>query len=121
MGLPLKQRWETSAELGRQRLRSDPEGAKNVEVAKDFLRFFIKPKGQQRVAENRARPEYSVLPSVVKDDPWWMKEDPHRVRTSSRACSGRHCRNSGPSNPAYAQLQNEHTWSTGWMDIIRAE
>jgi ABC-type glycerol-3-phosphate transport system substrate-binding protein len=22
-------------------------------------------------------------------------------------------------NPAYAQVQNEHVWSTGWMDIIQ--
>ena len=22
-------------------------------------------------------------------------------------------------NPAYAQVQNEHTWMTGWMDIIQ--
>ena len=21
-------------------------------------------------------------------------------------------------NPAYAQEQNEHVWSTGWMDVI---
>ena len=23
------------------------------------------------------------------------------------------------SNPAYAQVSNEHTWSQGWMDIIQ--
>ena len=23
-------------------------------------------------------------------------------------------------NPAYAQVQNEHSWSAGWMDIIQS-
>ena len=32
-----------------------PKGAKNVDVAKDFLRYFIQPEDQQRAAEGRAR------------------------------------------------------------------
>ena len=39
--------------------------------------------------------------------------------TRSRACSARPCRSSGLFNPAYAQVQNEHVWGTGWADIMQ--
>jgi ABC-type glycerol-3-phosphate transport system substrate-binding protein len=59
------------------------------------------------------------MPSIVKDDPWWMKDDPHRVAYVQQGVLGPTLPQFWAFNPAYAQIQNEHAWSTGWMDIIQ--
>jgi len=57
------------------------------------------------------------MQSIVKDDPCGSTRDPHRVAYVQQGCSGRR-----PCilvyNPAYAQVQNEHVWSAGWIDIM---
>ena len=57
-----------------------PKGAKNVAVAKDFLKYLIQPKVCNEYAEDRARPQTCRrCRSIVKDDPWWLDQDPHRA------------------------------------------
>ena len=46
--------------------------------------------------------------------------DPHRVAyVDAGAARRRPCRNYGPYNPAYAQVQNEHVFPNGWVDIMK--
>jgi len=60
------------------------------------------------------------MPSIVKDDPWWLdSRDPHRVAYVQQGLLGPTVPQFWVFNPAYAQVQNEHVWSTGWMDIIQ--
>jgi multiple sugar transport system substrate-binding protein len=96
-----------------------PKGAKNVEVAKDFLKYFIQPKVNNEWLKTGIGRNIPCMPSVVKDDSWWMKEDPHRVAYVQQGLLGPTLPQFWAFNPAYAQVQNEHTWSTGWMDIIQ--
>src|SRR5438552_2095959 len=56
-----------------------PRGAKNVAVAKDFLKYFIQPTVNAELLKTGLARRVPAMPSVVKDDPWWLKEDPHRV------------------------------------------
>ena len=59
------------------------------------------------------------MPSIVKDDPWWLDpKDPHRVAYVQQALLGPTVPQFWVFNPAYAQVQNEHVWSTGWTDIM---
>src|ERR1700704_4444500 len=55
-----------------------PKGAKNIETAKDFLKYFIQPKVNGEWLKTGLGRNIPCMPSVVKDDPWWLKEDPHR-------------------------------------------
>jgi multiple sugar transport system substrate-binding protein len=96
-----------------------PKGAKNVEVAKDFLKYFIQPKVNNEWLKTGLGRNIPCMPSVVKDDAWWLKEDPHRVAYVQQGVLGPTVPMFFAYNPAYAQVQSEHAWSTGWMDIIQ--
>src|SRR5215469_5229091 len=49
-----------------------PQGAKNVEVAKDFLKYVIQPKvANERLKTGLGR-NIPCMPSIVKTDHWWF-------------------------------------------------
>ncbi len=96
-----------------------PKGAKNVDVAKDFLKYFIQPKvNNERLKIGLGR-NVPVMPSIVKNDPWWFA-DPHRKAYTEQAVFGPTAPAYWAFNPAYAEVQNTHVWSTAWADIMRA-
>jgi multiple sugar transport system substrate-binding protein len=94
-----------------------PKGAKNVEVAKDFLKYFIQPKVNNEWLKTGLGRSLPCMPSVVKD-PWWSA-DPHVVAHVQQGVLGPTVPQFWVYNPAYAQVQNEHTFMTGWMDVIQ--
>ena len=59
------------------------------------------------------------MPQTVKDDPWWFA-DPHRAAYTKQGVLGATVPAYWAFNPAYAQVQNEHVWSTAWIDILNA-
>ncbi len=86
-GLPLRQRWQADA------VRKSapgacfiPKGAKNVEIAKDFMQVLPAAGGDERESEGRAGPHRCrSIPQIVKDDPWWLGSQ----RSASAAlCAG---------------------------------
>ncbi len=120
MGLPLGNDGKAVASQAPSACGMIPKGATNPTVAKEFLKFLIQPQALNEYLKTGLGRNIPCMPAIVKDDPWWLDpKDPHRARlTSSRASSVRRCRVSGRSNPAYAQLQNEHVWAVAWADII---
>ncbi len=58
------------------------------------------------------------MPSIVKDDPWWLDQDQHRAAYLKQGLLGPTLPTFWTFNPAYAQIQNEHVWPTGWSDIM---
>ena len=94
-----------------------PKGAKNVELAKEFLRYFIQPEINNEWLKTGLGRNVPAMPSIVKNDPWWQA-DPHRKAYVDQAVLGPTMPVYWAFNPAYAQVQNEHVWSTGWMDVI---
>ena len=96
-----------------------PKGAKNVEVAKDFLKYLSQPKVNGELLKVGLARNAPPMPSIVKDDPWWLDpKDPHRVAYVRQAVLGPTTPQYWAFNPAYAQVQNEHVWSTAWADIM---
>jgi multiple sugar transport system substrate-binding protein len=96
-----------------------PKGAKNVTVAKEFLKFVIQPKVLNELLKTGLARRVPSMPSIVKDDPWWLDpKDPHRVAYVNQAVLGPTVPQFWVYNPAYAQIQNEHVWPTGWTDIM---
>ncbi len=56
-----------------------PKGAKNVAVAKDFLRYIVQPKVANEYLKNGLGRWLPAVPAMVKEDPWWLDpSDPHR-------------------------------------------
>jgi len=96
-----------------------PKGAKNVEVAKDFLKFLIQPKVNNERLKTGLGRNVPCMPSIVKADHWWF-DDPHRAAYTTQCLLGPTSPQFWVYNPAYAQVQNEHVWMQGWMDIIQS-
>src|ERR1700726_3420308 len=119
MGLPLSNDGEPVPSVANNACGLIPKGAKNVAVAKDFLKFFIQPKVNNEWLKTGLGRNIPCMPSVVKDDPWWLKDDPHRVAYVEQGVLGPTSPQFWAYNPAYAQLQNEHVWAVGWVDIMK--
>ena len=96
-----------------------PKGAKNVAVAKDFLKYLIQPQVDNEYSENRSRPQSAG--DAGRSSRTTRGGSPTRIArpTQSRSCSARPCRASVTFNPAYAQVQNEHVWAVAWADIMK--
>jgi multiple sugar transport system substrate-binding protein len=93
-----------------------PKGAKNVDVAKDFLKYLIQPEVLNEYLKTGLGRNIPCMPSIVKDDPWW-RADPHRAAYVQQGVLGPTMSTFWTFNPAYAQVQNEHVWPTAWADI----
>ena len=94
-----------------------PQGAKNIAVAKDFLKYFIQPKVNNEWLKVGLGRNIPVMPDIVKNDPWWLA-DPHRAAYTQQGVLGQTVPAYWAYNPAYAQVQSEHVWSTAWIDIM---
>jgi multiple sugar transport system substrate-binding protein len=95
-----------------------PKGAKNVEVAKDFLKYFIQPQVNNDWLKVGLGRNIPVMPAVVKNDPWWLA-DPHRKAYTEQGVLGPTLPAYWAFNPAYAEVQNTHVWSAAWADVMR--
>ena len=49
-----------------------PKGAKNVEVAKDFLKYVIQPTVVNQYLKGGLGRTLPAMPDLVKDDPFWL-------------------------------------------------
>jgi multiple sugar transport system substrate-binding protein len=96
-----------------------PKGAKSVEVAKDFLKYFIQPQVNNEWLKTGLGRNIPCMPVVVKDDPWWLKEDPHRAAYVNQGLLGPTVPTFWAYNPAYAQVQNEHVFPTAWIEVVK--
>jgi multiple sugar transport system substrate-binding protein len=97
-----------------------PKGAKNVTVAKDFLKYLIQPKVNNEYLKTGLARRVPAMPSIVKGDPWWLDPaDPHRVAYVNQALLGPTTPQFWVYNPAFAQVQNEHVFPTGWAEIAK--
>jgi multiple sugar transport system substrate-binding protein len=97
-----------------------PKGAKNVTAAKDFLKYLIQPKVCNEYLQSGLGRRLPAMPAIVKNDPWWLDpNDPHRVAYTTQGLLGPTVPTFWTSNPAYAQVQNEHVWQTAWAEIMK--
>jgi multiple sugar transport system substrate-binding protein len=120
MGLPLSNDGKPVPSQANNPGHVIPKGAKNVTVAKEFLKYLIQPKVSDEYLKTGLARNIPAMPSIVKTDPWWLDPvDPHRVAYVQQGLLGPTAVQFWAFNPAYAQVQNEHVWSTGWTDIMQ--
>ena len=118
MGLPLSNDGKPIASQLTVVNKLIPKGAKNVEVAKDLLKYFIQPKVVGEWLKVGLGRNIPIMPSIVKNDPWWFA-DPHRKAYTEQGVLGETLPAYWAFNPAYAEVQNTEVWGTAWADIIR--
>ena len=118
MGLPLSNDGKPVPAQVANAVALIPKGAKNPDVAKDFLKYFIQPKVINELLKTGLGRNIPPMPSIVKNDHWWF-EDPHRKAYVELGLLGPTIPEFYVFNPAYAQVRNEHVWATGWTDIMQ--
>jgi multiple sugar transport system substrate-binding protein len=94
-----------------------PKGAKNIEVAKDFMKFLIQPQILNEYLKTGLGRNIPCMPSIAENDPWWLA-DPHRKAYVEQGLLGPTLPNFWVFNPAYASVENTHVWPTAWADVI---
>jgi multiple sugar transport system substrate-binding protein len=96
-----------------------PKGAKNVEAAKEFLKYLIQPKVSSEYLKGGLGRNLPVFPEVVKNDPFWLDpKDPHRPPYVRQVLFGPTMPDYFVYNPAWAQVRTEHPFNVAWAEIV---
>ena len=85
-----------------------PKGAKNVAVAKEFAKYMIQPKVLNQYLKAGLGRWALPIPEIVQSDPFWLKEDPHRIAYTTQSVLGPTVPIYEAYNPAIAQVGSEH-------------
>ena len=91
-----------------------PNGAKNVEVAKEFMKFLIQPKVMNAYLKQGLGRWLPAYPSLVKTDPFWLDpSDPHRANLCARRPDRPDAAVYYPVfNPGWSEVNATQIW--GW-------
>ncbi|HVY17627.1 MAG TPA: extracellular solute-binding protein [Rhodopila sp.] len=117
--LPLDNGGKQVAALLGVELAFIPKGAKNVDTAKDFLRYLVQPANLNSYLKEARGRWLPVMPSMVKSDPYWLDpKDPHRSVAVKQGVVDPTATWFYVFNPAYAQVNAEHTFAVAAADVI---
>jgi multiple sugar transport system substrate-binding protein len=119
MGLPLdKSGKRMPAELGASGAFI-AKTAKNIPVAKDFLKYMIQPKVVNEYLKTGLGRWLPPMPDLVKSDPFWLKEDPHRTAYATEAMIDPTVPNYPSFNPGYAECNAQQIWGIAVADVVK--
>ena len=96
-----------------------PKGAKNVQGAKDFLKYLIQPEVTNQYLKTGLGRWLPAMPELVKNDPFWLDRDPHVAPYARAGLLGPTVPNYPVFNPGYAEANAQQTWGTAEADVIR--
>jgi multiple sugar transport system substrate-binding protein len=97
-----------------------PKGAKNVEVAKDFMKFWMQPQVMNENLKAGLGRWVPAIPQIVKDDPWWLDpSDQHRVAYVHEAVLDPTTAVYEGFTPAWGQVNAEQVWGQAHADVIK--
>jgi multiple sugar transport system substrate-binding protein len=97
-----------------------PKGAQNLEVAKDFARFFLQPAVMNANLKGGLGRAVPAIPAIVKEDPWWLDpSDPHRPPYVQESVLGPTVPAYTGFNPAWGQVNAEQLWGQANADVIK--
>jgi multiple sugar transport system substrate-binding protein len=95
-----------------------PKGAKNVTVAKEFLKYAVEPNVLNEYLKGGLGRWALPLPEVAKSDPFWFKEDPHRTAFATETLIDPTLTLYEAFNPAMAEVNAEHVFSVAMLDVM---
>jgi multiple sugar transport system substrate-binding protein len=95
-----------------------PQGAKNVDVAKEFLKYAVQPKVLNDYLKGGLGRWAVPMPEIAKSDPFWFKEDPHRTAYATETLIDPTLPLYEAFNPAMAAVNAEHVFSIAMIDVM---
>ena len=97
-----------------------PKGAKNVEVAKEFMKFLLQPKVVNAYLKQGLGRWLPPYPSLAKTDPFWLNSgDPHRTAYTREGMVDPTVVNYPVFNPGFAEVNATQVWGSAEADVIR--
>ncbi len=96
-----------------------PKGAKNVDVAKDFMKYMIQPKITNDYLKEGLGRWLPAVPSLVKSDPFWLSGDPQVKAYATEGLISPTVANYPAFNPGWAEVNAQQVWGSAEADIIR--
>jgi multiple sugar transport system substrate-binding protein len=97
-----------------------PKGAKNVEVAKDFLKYVIEPQVVNEYLKTGLGRWLPAMPELVKSDPFWIDAgDPHRAAYAKEGLLSPTVPQYPVFNPGYAEVNAQQIWGVAAADVLR--
>ena len=97
-----------------------PKGAKNVDVAKDFMKFLIQPTVMNAYLKQGLGRWLPAYPSLAKTDPFWLDpSDPHRSNYVREGLIDATLVNYPVFNPGYSEVNATQIWGSAEADVIR--
>ena len=98
---------------------SIPKGAKNLDVAKDFLKYASQPEILNEYLKGGLGRWAPPMPDIVKKDPWWLDpKDSHRSTHTWMACVGPSFPWYEAYSPAIAEVNNSHVYQVAFADVV---
>jgi multiple sugar transport system substrate-binding protein len=96
-----------------------PKGAKNVAVAKEFLKYAIEPKVLNEYLKGGLGRWAIPYPELVKTDPFWLHSgDQHRTAYITETLVGPTIPLYEAYSPAAADVDSQHVFQVAWNDIV---
>jgi len=97
-----------------------PKGAKNVDVAKEFLKYSVQPKVLNDYLKGGLGRWAIPMPAMAKSDPFWLDPaDPHRSAYIKETLFSPTIPLYESFNPAMAQINSEHVIQLAWFDVMK--
>jgi multiple sugar transport system substrate-binding protein len=97
-----------------------PKGARNVDGAKELLKFFIRPDNLNNYLKQTLGRWTPVMLSNIRTDPYWLDPgDPHRPVAIRQGLITPTMAAWQTMNPAYAQVVSEQIWPQAEANITQ--
>jgi len=96
-----------------------PKGAKNVAVAKEFLKYLIQPKVLGEFIELGLGRWLPVMPALAKSPFWQDPKDPHLRGYVQQGLLGPTVPDYYVFNLAMAEVRTQHVWSMAMIDVAK--
>jgi len=95
-----------------------PKGAQNVAVAKEFLKYWIRPEIVGEYVKTGLGRNLPPMPALVKDPFWQDPKDPHLPGYAKQGLVDPTMPFYYVFNPAISEIDAEHVWSVAMFDVI---
>jgi multiple sugar transport system substrate-binding protein len=97
-----------------------PKGAKSVDVAKDFMKYFMQPNVMNENLKGGLGRWVPVIPAAVKNDPWWLNSgEPCLKPYVEEAIYNPTVPVYEGFTPAWGQVSAEQLWGQAHADVIK--
>jgi multiple sugar transport system substrate-binding protein len=97
-----------------------PKGAKNVEVAKDFAKYFIQPEVANAYLKGGLGRLLPAMTELAQKDPFWLDpKDQHVSAYTRQGLLDPTVPQYPVYNPGYAEVEAQQLWGLAAADVIR--